>query len=49
MEEIHSISDDGIFKCKIKVLVHGTYVVTKLCDDLSDIKAIKSVQRVDVL
>ena len=49
VEEIHSISDDGIFKCKIKVLVHGTYVVTKLCDDLSDIKAIKSVQRVDVL
>ena len=47
VDEIHSISRDGMFICKIRVLVHNIEVVNELTNELLKIKPVKSVQRLD--
>lgn len=47
IQEIHSVSKDGIFDEKVKVMVHSTKVVNKLIQDLTEIKQVNSVVRVE--
>jgi GTP pyrophosphokinase len=47
VDEIHSISRDGMFDCKIRVLVHNIEVVNELTNELLKIKPVQSVHRLD--